>query len=137
MKFNRVKKLIKRALYGEKNNVIIKDSEWIKKLSYKYYLKTKRSLSKKIITDIEKQSTLPQISHAIACAIDKLSKKKTYTFQSMLVIVNPYQYAPLCALAIFRTKKEYCVLVTINGKTDDTDIQYTLSKSKVHKIPIM
>lgn len=96
-----------------------------------------KGLGYEIDSDIKKCKVYPQQSKEIDLTIEKLLDDKKYTFMNMLIVTNPYQYAPLCAMAIFGTKKDCKVSVTVFGKTEDTNISYTLDKTRRHRVPIL
>lgn len=139
MVLSKVKKKISKSISSlrGKNDMQIKSSKWMRTLAEEYYDNMARDMEKDIIADVERIRALPQITRAIECAMNKLSNEGNYTFDSMLVIKNPYQYSPLCAMALFTTSMPYSVSVTVKGKTEDTDIKYTVPKKKKHRVPIM
>lgn len=141
MEFNSVKNLAKKVLgvVGVKANsgVITKSSAWIKEESDKYVDMTKRKIDISVDTNAQNTNSYLNTSRAIECAIDEILKKGENTFKNILLIKNPYQYAPLCALALFTTKKACNVKVTVLGKTSDCDISYTIPGSTEHRVPIM
>lgn len=61
-----------------------------------------------------------------------------YSEDNPLVVLNPYDIAPLTALVMFETKEEAEVTVTVKGKDKYTDIVYTKKgKNLHHEIPII
>lgn len=122
-------------LFG--TNVIIKSSKWIRKQSESYLELTKRESAANIISNIGSRNSYPQFSMAVECAINDLLNSGDYTQRNILVIKNPYKYSPLCAMALFQTKKPNSVKVTVKGKTADCDIVYETPKTTLHRIPIM
>ena len=59
------------------------------------------------------------------------------SLQNALVVVNPYEIAPLTALILFDTEEAVTVSVTVYGLTEDTNITYTVDKpSTHHEIPV-
>lgn len=127
----------KNAVGKTHSDVLVKSSKWIKDLSCSYREQTKKNQDIDIISNIEEGISYPNLSRAIECAINDLSDEQNYTFKHMLVIKNPYQYSPLCALALFQTKKLCSVKVTVRGKTPDCNICYTIDKAIKHRVPIL
>ena len=119
------------------SGVNIKSSKWIKDMSCSYESQAKRDLKVSIDSDVEEKISYPNISRAIELAINDLAANNNNHFRNMLVIKNPYQYSPLCALALFKTQKPCSVRVTVRGKTAECDISYLLSKTTNHRVPIM
>lgn len=126
------KKLLKR-----KGSVLIKDSKWLSKKAKGYYSQVERQLDKKIITSIPEKNSWIKISKATEYAVKALSDSGIYNFDNMLIIVNPYKHSPLTALALFDTKKDYAVRVTVKGKTKDVDVIYNTPVASRHMVPIM
>lgn len=59
-----------------------------------------------------------------------------YSIDNPNLIVNPYGNSPLSAIVMFDTDGYSEVSITIKGKNDDGDINYTFSSNKHHLIPI-
>lgn len=69
-------------------------------------------------------------------AIDRISMSKEYHSDNMLVIMNPYGYVPLSALAVFYTDKSYSVKVWVES-SKDTLICGNLPAARHYRVPIM
>ncbi|MFQ9515126.1 MAG: aryl-sulfate sulfotransferase [Eubacterium sp.] len=128
------KSLVGGKLYG---NVEIKSSNWMKEQAYLHEKQTKGNRRRCVTSNAEERISYPNLSREIEWVICELMKKSRNTFKNILVIKNPYQYSPLCALALFKTKGVYRVRVTVKGKTSDCDISYQVGKNTNHRIPIM
>lgn len=59
-----------------------------------------------------------------------------YSIDNPNLIVNPYGNSPLSAIIMFDTDDYSEVSITIKGKDDSGDINYTFSSDKHHLIPI-
>lgn len=59
-----------------------------------------------------------------------------YSFESPLVILNPYGSAPLSAVAIFTTEEEIGGTVTAKGKNAEDDITGSFEAAKIHYVPV-
>lgn len=134
---NGIRKALVLAGIMQDHKVIIKSEKWIKKESQKYEGTVKRLLDIQVESEIPERKPYQRQTMEIECAIDNLLSGEKSNFSDMIVLKNPYQYAPLCALAIFNTKKEYSVHVTVFGKTKDCNISYDIPKTAKHKVPIM
>lgn len=67
-----------------------------------------------------------------------LLDKYLFSFDTMLIIRNPYGRTPLCCLVLFMTEKECFVRYTVKGNTTDCDLTYTTSEPvRRHRIPLM
>ncbi len=141
MGFNFVKRAVRKAMLlvgiQTKAGVIIKSPQWVKAQAKRFDGQTLRNMGMDIETNAINYRTYPQLSRAVECVVNELSEQNTYTFRNMIALLNPYQYAPLCALVLFNTKKTYRVRVTVFGKTRDCDISYTFSGKTKHRIPVM
>lgn len=142
MEYSLAKRVLKKSMniVGIKSNagVVIKTAGWMKEQAHTYEKRAGRKLDISIETNAERRIAYPNLSRAIECVINRLSEEGEHSFKNILVIKNPYQYSPLCALAIFETKKPCRIQVTVHGKTPDCDISYILSqKVTSHRVPIM
>ena len=60
-----------------------------------------------------------------------------FTLQDPLVVINPYKIAPLSALVLFETPTPSQVHIHVEGKTEATDVDYTLDTFETqHILPI-
>ena len=59
-----------------------------------------------------------------------------YSIDNPNLVVNPYGNSPLTAIVMFDTEGYSEVSITIKGKDDSGDINYTFSSDKHHLIPI-
>lgn len=140
MNVNKIKKIIKKiyiAVGLPDNTITVKTAQWIKEQSLKYRSELQRKLEVEIETNIELKEPYQLQSMAIEKAIGVIVEERKYKFSNMLVIKNPYQYAPLCALAVFYTGKERNVRVTVFGKEESENISYVVDSRNYHKIPVM
>lgn len=140
MKSNLITRVIgkaKRVVREKSQGATIKPAKWILEQSGAFESQAKRSLSIDVISDINTRNAYPQNSIAIELAIDSLLNSGKYNINNMLVIKNPYQYSPLCALGVFNSKEECKVKVKVLGKTEDAVIDYELPYNKNHRVPIM
>ncbi len=65
-------------------------------------------------------------------------KNGNYSFNKPYVVLDPYERAPLSALAVFETDQKAKVSVTVKGKSKDTNISHSYSKyEKLHELPIL
>lgn len=60
-----------------------------------------------------------------------------YTFSNPLIKLNPYLINPCAAVALFRTKKETAVTITVRGKTPEGNISHTYPPAATHILPIL
>lgn len=130
----KTKKILRKKSNGD---VIIKSSKWMKKQSNPYIENMQRELKISVETNAENRVAYSNLSRAVEMALNELAEKETHDFKNILVIKNPYQYSPLCALALFQTKKPYRVKVTVKGKTEDCDVNYIIPANTIHRVPIM
>ena len=100
MEFNVVRRAIKKtkkiAGSGQPNDgVVIKSRKWMRKKANSYLEQTQRDLEIRVETNAKSKVAYPNISRAVEYAVNELQKEQKHTFQNILVIKNPYQYAPL------------------------------------------
>lgn len=136
-KIKSIAKKLYVAMGLPQNKLTVKSAQWMKEQSLKYEKELQRNLEVEIETNIIVKEPYPLQSMAIEKAIEIIVNQKKYKFSNMLVIKNPYQYAPLCAMVVFYTKKERNVRVTVFGKEDSENISYEVKSGCYHTIPIM
>ncbi|MCC8045081.1 MAG: aryl-sulfate sulfotransferase [Clostridiales bacterium] len=59
-----------------------------------------------------------------------------YSFESPLVVLDPYGNSPLTAVAIFSTDEELGGTITVKGKSEENDISGTFDAATNHIVPI-
>src|SRR5690625_671490 len=75
---------------------------------------------------------------AIEKEIKKEWKANTYTLNSPLIVVNPYEIAPLSALVLFETEEPVSVTYYVEGKTEEVTIPNTIEEfNTVHELPVL
>lgn len=65
--------------------------------------------------------------------VDTLCQSGRYTPEHMLIIHDPYGYAPLTALLVFRTEKKCRVRVSLSGEEETA---YEQEDAIMHRIPV-
>ena len=79
-------------------------------------------------------------SYQNTMAIQKILKQKHYSFDTMLILLNPFGISPLTALAVFCTDVPCKVRFTIQGikgNTNETTVSETTPSLKTeHQVPI-
>lgn len=69
--------------------------------------------------------------------LNRIQDKYRFSLESMLVIRNPYEKTPLCALLLFETTKESLVRVTVKGKKKGCDFSFvTKIPASRHQVPV-
>lgn len=90
----------------------------------------------RILSDIENQESLPEIS----LRLDEIVEKRLLEapmFPETEVMLNPYKKAPLCALVLFHTKEPVCARFIVPGDTEeDTVIGDVTEKKTAHRLPV-
>lgn len=114
--------------------VEIKNSSWIIHHSSKYSCTDVSFILED--TNIEKKSLPAVRSRCIDCLIQELSESKKYTPEHLLVLENPYLTAPLTAMVVFYTEKEYKVRTTVKGMDGGKDVIKETDPQCFHYIPV-
>lgn len=71
-------------------------------------------------------------------AIREQWEAETYTAESPLVVLDPYDVAPLSALVMFETEELVSVTYYVEGKTEETTFPNTIEEpNTVHELPIL
>lgn len=66
----------------------------------------------------------------------KQFREGNYTVSNPLVVVNPYEVAPLSAMILFRTPTYQEVTLTVKGKETAGDITHTFPRAVEHILPV-
>ena len=79
------------------------------------------------------------VSESLITSQNELAKDYSIdnSFENMEIILDPYNNAPLTALALFYTENEEEINVEVVGKDAKTSYNYTFAKSINHYIPIL
>ncbi len=112
---------LNKDMTSDENSVQLKISE----------LNAKISSSLKII------DSLPDKHYKIDADIENAVNDKNNTFDKPLVIQDPYDIAPLTALAVFYTENNVGIRMTIEGDTKSDTFVYEFPKANGHRIPII
>lgn len=118
--------------------VALRDAAWIMAKGKKYRKEIKRQGRKTI-----KSRTIPMdysyslLTYCAEKVISEISQKHYYTFDDIMVILDPYDQAPLTALALFYTNEELMVRYTVKGKKKNSDYSVTIGAAREHRIPIL
>ncbi len=127
----RIGKLRRRDIY--------RDGKWLKRQGAFEKSEYLSDFEQRIqYSNLNKLVVPTQDSHLIEAGTRRILGTYLFDFHSMLIIVNPYELTPLCALLYFSTEKECYVSYCVKGKTEDCHFTYTSdSFSKQHRIPVM
>ena len=88
-------------------------------------------------SNLERYKILPVDTMVRDRAIDVIVGRYGFTFETMLVIRNPYGRTPLSAQIFFDTRDAYFVAYTVKGKTRECDFSYvTNEKRRRHRVPL-
>lgn len=139
MESNLIRKVVRKTkdIIGMNDSTTIKSAKWIKEYLEQFEGLAQRKLEKNIESNGDKKRAYPKQSRMIEYAIKDILNRNDVSFNNMWIIKNPFQYSPLCAMALFKTKNNCKVKVTVKGKTSDCDICYTVSGAKKHRVPVM
>lgn len=132
------KRQIKKMLGMKVGNsdIIYHAYQWVNKYSKPLEQEVKRDLGYQLETNIIQEKVWAMKSQAKDKFIEQKLQSKYYTFRDMLLIKNPYEFAPLTALAIFYTRRKYSVRFTINGDKPEDTVTATLGMTNFHRVPI-
>lgn len=69
--------------------------------------------------------------------LERLMDEYHFTFETMLVVSNPYGLTPLCAVVLFETETDCYVRYTVRGKVPSCDFTYTTERFvSRHRVPV-
>ncbi len=87
-----------------------------------------------IRTSVSKEPCLARQTWRIENAIERILYRGAFTEKKMLVIQNPYNFAPLSALILFVTDKPCSVRVQVEGYDAFT---YVSEEASHHRLPVL
>lgn len=124
----------------------LRKSAWVAAKSAKFAEKLVRPSTNDITSNVDRQYMFPVVSMARDQFIEKQKNSGKYSFRDMLVIVNPYEIAPLTALAVFATKETCKVSFEVVAK-DRKDkegkvhagvpVKGETGYAKLHRVPVI
>lgn len=103
------------------------------------YISNKENSQIKIQSEnIEQESSLIEKTQAIDENIQTCLNSNDCTWDSPIVITNPYQNSPLTALILFKTEEKTGVKITVKGKDTLYDISNELDEqTTTHRVPVI
>lgn len=110
---------------------------WLRAKGMYYERKYSRIPAGSIRSNIEKRNSRPLVSMANDTAIEKILESCQYTFDTMLVINNPYRMAPLTALAVFNTQEPCSVYYEVVGDTEEETFSGETDMATLHRVEIL
>ena len=118
-------------------NALVANSRWLNSQVKKYNIIYTKAANE-YQSDIKKFENAAILSYKKEIAINEILKSGEYDFNNILVIKNPYEIAPMSALALFVTDKPCKVQYTVAGKRGSED--YTKCDeniTKYHRVPLL
>lgn len=98
----------------------------------------RRKLHTAVSGNVEEQMSLRKRTELRAREIEQLLVENKYSFEQAKILLDPYGFTPLCALALFYTKENVSVEVTVKGQGTGKDYTYCIEKQeKFHHVPIL
>jgi hypothetical protein len=128
---------VKKSVLEDGGTVTFCNSPWLDRKAHARIKKFTRKEAFRIRSNIEKKPMLAPVSQAKDAVIEELLQTGGYTFSNLLLIRNPFGEAPLTALALFVTSEPCAVRVTVEGKSEKTDITALLPETTHHRVPII
>lgn len=127
----------KEVLRNVAGTITIRPSAWVTKGSENYESVFKRENTDSFKTNIRTKKMYSLTSQAKDWFLELQLRSEKYTFNNMLVVVDPYGEAPLTALVLFTTIMDYRVRTIVKGDTEATDFVAEFPAEKRHRIPII
>ncbi len=88
-------------------------------------------------SNISITDSIPDVDRKIDLGIEKEIDNANNTFQNPLIIKDPFNRAPLTAVAVFSTEEAAIIKLTVEGDKSSDSIENTFQASKRHRIPII
>lgn len=111
---------------------------WSRRMSKQHTEYVQRPGRRKIDSKtIRSSESYAMLSYRTEHFLEMMSQKGYYRFEDMMIILDPYNQAPLTAVAIFYTKEPMAVRYTVKGKTKEADYTATVKPLRYHRVPIL
>lgn len=131
-----IKKFLRRKNDNLADNIVLRGGTWVayksEHLIHKFYPDSPHTLS----ANFKKVHPESTCSKAKDRFIQRQAEKGGYTFSLPLVIMDPYGYTPLSALAVFRTRHSCKIRCIVPSKKGVPDIVFTTDRESIHRVPI-
>ena len=88
-------------------------------------------------TDVKVKDTMVVSSRQIDEMVEAELSSGNYTWESPLVISDPYQNAPLTGMILFTTQQPCAVRITVKGHTEGADLTGVLPEATDHRVPVI
>ncbi len=128
----------KRAVYGMYNkNIQMMESKELWEICKQYKYRFARTDMPYTDTNIKIKSSTCLNSYCRDYGIEQLLKNGDCQYPKMICITNPYRYAPLTGLLLFRCEKNVKVEYSIKGRGKTYDHKGEVDYAREHKVPII
>ncbi len=128
----------KQALYARYNqNITMMESSELGDLGKQYRDRFASKKEMKYHTDIRKKNSICLNSYCRDYAVEQLLSKEDCDYPKMICINNPYGFAPLTALLLFRTAETYRVEYEVESRGKAKGFYGETMAAKRHRVPII
>lgn len=127
----------KEIFHDNGGTITVRPKEWVEKGALEYEEVFKRPQTDSIKTNIRIKKMYSLTSQAKDWFLELQLRSEKYTFNNMLVVVNPFGEAPLTALVLFTTIMDYRVRAAVTGDREDTGFVFEYPAEKRHRVPIL
>ena len=128
----------KQALYARYNqNIIMMESSELGELGKQYRDRFASKKELKFNTNIKKRESICLDSYCRDYAIEQLLSEGACDYPNMICISNPYRFAPLTAMLLFRSNEIYRVEYEIQGRGKTKTYKGETKADKRHRVPII
>lgn len=88
-------------------------------------------------SEIQSEESLIAQTKAIDQEIQMELESGSYTWETPLVLNNPFKVAPLTGMILFETERPCRVRVTVRGKEEAYDLTGEIGEETLHRIPVV
>ena len=133
----KAKQWLKKQNDNPADNIVLRGGNWVARKSdhliSRFYPDSPHTLS----GNFKKIHPVTAVSMAKDFFIHKQAASGKYSFHLPLVIMNPYGYTPLTALAVFTTRRTCRIRCTVPSKEGIKGFSTTSDKQTAHCVPIL
>lgn len=96
----------------------------------------RQKLDYELTSDLEIKNKKALFTQSQENRIHKILENENYTFDDLLVILNPFKITPVTALVLFKTEQKCRVKVIVKGETKEDDMEGESDWATKHRVPV-
>ncbi len=133
----KAKQWLKKQNNNPADNIVLRSGDWVARKSNRFIARFYPDAPHTLSGNFKRIHPVTAVSRAKDFFINKQAGSRRYSFQLPLIIMNPYGYTPLTALAVFTTKHPCRIRCRVPSREGIKDICTTSPEQTAHRVPIL